>query len=71
MASTTATASELARQTPATRDRYVDFLRLFSIATVVLGHWLIAVMRVNPLQLVVAAVVGGALVNYAARHAVV
>jgi fucose 4-O-acetylase-like acetyltransferase len=44
MASTTATASELARQTSATRDRYVDFLRLFSIAVVVLGHWLMAVV---------------------------
>ena len=42
--STTASASDLARQTPATRDRYVDFLRLFSIAVVVLGHWLMAVV---------------------------
>jgi fucose 4-O-acetylase-like acetyltransferase len=28
--------------TPAGRDRYVDFLRVVSIATVVLGHWTIA-----------------------------
>jgi hypothetical protein len=37
-------ASEMARQTSVTRDRYVDFLRLFSIAVVVLGHWLMAVV---------------------------
>src|SRR5215212_3900325 len=37
-------ASDLARQTSASRDRYVDFLRLFSIAVVVLGHWLMAVV---------------------------
>jgi len=34
----------LARQTPPDRDRYVDFLRGFSILVVVLGHWLIAVV---------------------------
>jgi hypothetical protein len=45
MASTsTRSASDLARQTPASRDRYVDFLRLGSIAVVVLGHWLMAVI---------------------------
>jgi hypothetical protein len=33
---------ELAEATPRTRDRYVDFLRAFSICVVVLGHWLIA-----------------------------
>jgi fucose 4-O-acetylase-like acetyltransferase len=32
----------LAEKTPASRDRYVDFLRAFSISVVVLGHWLIA-----------------------------
>ena len=37
-------ASDLARETPASRDRYVDFLRLFSIGVVVLGHWLMAVV---------------------------
>ncbi len=31
---------EMARQTPVTRNRYVDFLRAGSIAVVVLGHWL-------------------------------
>ncbi|MFJ9077707.1 acyltransferase family protein [Streptomyces sp. NPDC102278] len=38
----TATASEMAAATPATRDRYVDLLRVASPATVVLGHWLMA-----------------------------
>ncbi|WP_078853331.1 acyltransferase family protein [Streptomyces sp. FxanaA7] len=42
----TATASvgarELAAATPATRDRYVDLLRVASLGTVVLGHWLMA-----------------------------
>ncbi|HTL87422.1 MAG TPA: acyltransferase [Acidimicrobiia bacterium] len=44
MTSTTLSPSDLARQTPPSRDRYVDFLRLFSIAVVVLGHWLMAVV---------------------------
>ena len=34
---------ELAAATPATRDRYVDLLRVASLGTVVLGHWLMAV----------------------------
>ena len=34
----------LAERTPPDRDRYVDFLRGLSIAVVVLGHWLIAVV---------------------------
>ncbi|MFH9470564.1 acyltransferase [Streptomyces clavifer] len=33
---------ELAGATPATRDRYVDLLRVASLGTVVLGHWLMA-----------------------------
>jgi fucose 4-O-acetylase-like acetyltransferase len=37
--------SSLAAQTPSKRDRYVDFLRGFSILVVVLGHWLIAVVE--------------------------
>ncbi len=36
---------EMAAATPADRDRYVDFLRAFSILVVVLGHWLIAVVE--------------------------
>ncbi|MFE7763136.1 acyltransferase family protein [Streptomyces sp. NPDC057438] len=37
-----ASASELAAATPSTRDRYVDLLRVASLGTVVLGHWLMA-----------------------------
>ena len=36
---------EMAARTPADRDRYVDFLRAFSITVVVLGHWLIAIIN--------------------------
>lgn len=35
-------ARVLAEATPATRDRYVDLLRVASLAAVVLGHWLMA-----------------------------
>ncbi|MBI5157854.1 MAG: acyltransferase [Acidimicrobiia bacterium] len=38
------TPSALAAATPESRDRYVDFLRAFSILTVVCGHWLIAII---------------------------
>ena len=31
-------------RTPPDRDRYVDFLRAFSITTVVVGHWFIALI---------------------------
>ncbi len=34
----------LAAATPASRDRYVDFLRALSIAVVVFGHWLMAIV---------------------------
>ena len=37
--------SELARRTPPGRDRYVDFLRAFSIVTVVFGHFFIALIH--------------------------
>ncbi|WP_137988883.1 acyltransferase family protein [Streptomyces vilmorinianum] len=37
-------ARELAAATPATRDRYVDLLRVASLGVVVLGHWLMAVV---------------------------
>jgi hypothetical protein len=33
--------------TPATRDRYMDLLRVASLATVVLGHWLMAAVSVG------------------------
>lgn len=36
--------SEMARRTPPDRDRYVDFLRAFSITTVVFGHFFIALI---------------------------
>ncbi|MDQ4004852.1 MAG: acyltransferase [Actinomycetota bacterium] len=39
-----ATLDEHAARTPATRDRYVDFLRAQSILVVVVGHWLIGVI---------------------------
>ncbi len=35
-------ALELAEQTPADRNKYVDLLRAVSIASVVLGHWIMA-----------------------------
>lgn len=38
------TVAELAARTPATRDRYVDFLRAVSILAVVVGHWLIGII---------------------------
>jgi fucose 4-O-acetylase-like acetyltransferase len=39
---TPATARDLAAATPADRDRYLDLLRVVSIAVVVVGHWLMA-----------------------------
>ncbi|TNE56630.1 MAG: acyltransferase, partial [Alphaproteobacteria bacterium] len=42
MASIWAQAKEMAAATPAARNRYVDFLRAFSILIVITGHWLIA-----------------------------
>lgn len=35
-------ARAMAEQTPPERNRYVDFLRAFSILAVVVGHWLVA-----------------------------
>jgi hypothetical protein len=37
-------ARELVAATPGTRDRYIDLLRVASLGTVVLGHWLMAVV---------------------------
>jgi hypothetical protein len=34
--------------TPASRDRYVDLLRVTSLGVVILGHWLMAVVLVGP-----------------------
>ncbi|MFM9371664.1 acyltransferase family protein [Streptomyces sp. Da 82-17] len=36
------TVTRLAAATPDTRDRYIDLLRVASLGTVVLGHWLMA-----------------------------
>ncbi|HEV2754957.1 MAG TPA: acyltransferase [Actinomycetota bacterium] len=44
MSSALRTIEKMADATPPDRDRYVDFLRAFSIATVVLGHWFIAII---------------------------
>ena len=41
-------AREMAANTPAERNRYVDFLRAFSILFVISGHWLIIGVFVNP-----------------------
>jgi hypothetical protein len=38
-------APTIAAATPASRERYVDFLRVFSLAVVMLGHWLMAVVE--------------------------
>ena len=43
--SVTSRLDELARATPATRDRYVDFLRAASILAVVFGHWFISIIH--------------------------
>ncbi|MFF3775449.1 acyltransferase [Streptomyces sp. NPDC002232] len=44
---TRTSARELAAATPATRDRYVDLLRVASLAVVVLGHWLMAAVTAD------------------------
>uniref|UniRef100_A0A7V3RFW5 Acyltransferase n=1 Tax=candidate division WOR-3 bacterium TaxID=2052148 RepID=A0A7V3RFW5_UNCW3 len=41
------TLIEIINKTPITRDRYVDFLRAFSIIVVCIGHWLSAVVIKN------------------------
>ncbi|MFC7265677.1 acyltransferase family protein [Streptomyces lutosisoli] len=40
-------AHELAAATPASRDKYIDLLRVASLGTVVLGHWLMAAVTVG------------------------
>ncbi len=44
-------AAALAARTPASRNRYVDFLRALSIGAVVIGHWLVAAPYVSGGQL--------------------
>ncbi len=41
------TVRELADKTPATRDRYMDLLRVASLGTVVVGHWLMAAVATD------------------------
>lgn len=41
-------ARTIADRTPASRNRYVDFLRGASIMAVVLGHWLMAAPYYEP-----------------------
>ena len=41
-------ALHLAEQTPESRNRYVDFLRVISIIMVMFGHWLVVAPYVNP-----------------------
>lgn len=48
----------LAEATPDTRDRYVDFLRAFSIVVVVTGHWFIALIHWEEGRIFVHNVVG-------------
>jgi hypothetical protein len=42
-----ASAAAVAARTPASRNRYVDFLRALSIFAVVFGHWLMAAPYIN------------------------
>ncbi|MCX4778881.1 acyltransferase family protein [Streptomyces sp. NBC_01264] len=42
-----ASASDIAAHTPATRDRYVDLLRVASLGTVIAGHWLMAAVSTD------------------------
>jgi fucose 4-O-acetylase-like acetyltransferase len=39
--------TELVARTPATRNRYIDLLRVLSIFVVVVGHWLMAVITID------------------------
>ena len=41
-------ACELAEMTPPERNRWVDFLRAVSIMAVVIGHWMMAGLYVDP-----------------------
>ena len=41
-------ARELAARTPPDRDRYLDLLRVLSLAVVIVGHWLMATVETRP-----------------------
>ncbi|WP_327117702.1 acyltransferase [Streptomyces sp. NBC_01341] len=49
---------ELAGATPVTRDRYIDLLRVVSLGTVVLGHWLMAAVTTGGVDNLLAVVPG-------------
>ncbi|WP_405390308.1 acyltransferase [Streptomyces sp. NBC_01102] len=49
---------ELAGATPVTRDRYIDLLRVASLGTVVLGHWLMAAVTTDGVGNLLAVVPG-------------
>ncbi len=49
----TLTATEIAARTPASRNRYIDFLRVASLLVVVLGHWLMAAIVIRDGELVI------------------
>jgi hypothetical protein len=50
--------AEMAARTPGSRDRTVDFLRAFSILTVMLGHWFIAIIWVREGRIGVISAIG-------------
>ena len=50
--------AEMAAKTPTSRDRTVDFLRAFSIITVILGHWFIAIILVREGRIGVISAIG-------------
>lgn len=56
---------ELAEATPATRDRYIDLLRVASLGTVVLGHWLMAAVTTEGVCNLLAVVPGLQLLTWA------
>jgi len=45
-------ATQLAEQTPASRNRYVDFLRAASVIVVITGHWLVVAPYLDGSELV-------------------
>ncbi|WP_030193829.1 acyltransferase family protein [Streptomyces sp. NRRL S-87] len=59
------TAAELAAATPGNRDRYVDLLRVASLGTVVLGHWLMAAVTPDGVGNLLALVPGLQLLTWA------
>ncbi|MCY0942272.1 acyltransferase family protein [Streptomyces antarcticus] len=54
----TVSAEAVAAATPATRDRYIDLLRVASLGTVVCGHWLMAAVSADGIGNLLALVPG-------------